>query len=140
MSRPQLRGLVVYVLNVPHFRELRPEFLKVPGMGLRVCVLAECGGPAPILEYLSSRVPQVLCEPGTLVLRVCPNTCLVPSRSVSSDLDTLTPVFELYVRLRERRQRAATCESVMLVGLHCSLACACGATVGPFVLDCETER
>ncbi|MQL93477.1 hypothetical protein Taro_026117 [Colocasia esculenta] len=26
----------------------------------------------------------------------------VPSRSVSSDLDTLTPVFELYVRLRER--------------------------------------
>ncbi|MQM13493.1 hypothetical protein Taro_046418 [Colocasia esculenta] len=30
-------------------------------------------------------------------------------RSVSSFLDTLTPVFELYVRLRERRQRAATC-------------------------------
>ncbi|MQM08419.1 hypothetical protein Taro_041274 [Colocasia esculenta] len=33
-----------------------------------------------------------------------PGTCVVPSRSVSSDLDTLTPVFELYVRLRERRQ------------------------------------
>ncbi|MQL67738.1 hypothetical protein Taro_000017, partial [Colocasia esculenta] len=31
----------------------------------------------------------------------------------------------------------ATC--VVLVGLHCSLACACGAAVGPFVLDCETE-
>ncbi|MQL78416.1 hypothetical protein Taro_010827 [Colocasia esculenta] len=28
---------------------------------------------------------------------------------MSSDLDTLTLVFELYVRLRERRQRAATC-------------------------------
>ncbi|MQL82490.1 hypothetical protein Taro_014948 [Colocasia esculenta] len=35
---------------------------------------------------------------------ICPGTCVVPSRSVSSDLDTLTLVFELYVRLRERRQ------------------------------------
>ncbi|MQM21684.1 hypothetical protein Taro_054729 [Colocasia esculenta] len=35
---------------------------------------------------------------------LCPGTCVVPSRSVSSDLDTLTPVFELYVRLREGRQ------------------------------------
>ncbi|MQL94843.1 hypothetical protein Taro_027500 [Colocasia esculenta] len=34
---------------------------------------------------------------------LCPGTCAVPSRSVSSDLDTLTPYFELYVRLRERR-------------------------------------
>ncbi|MQL83370.1 hypothetical protein Taro_015863 [Colocasia esculenta] len=31
---------------------------------------------------------------------------------------------------------------VVLVGLHCSLAllCGCGAAVGPFVLDCETEK
>ncbi|MQL98999.1 hypothetical protein Taro_031712, partial [Colocasia esculenta] len=29
---------------------------------------------------------------------------------------------------------------VVLVGLHCSLACACGPAVGPFGLDCETER
>ncbi|MQM23881.1 hypothetical protein Taro_056951 [Colocasia esculenta] len=35
---------------------------------------------------------------------LCPGTCVVPSRSVSSDLDTLTPLLELYVRLRERRQ------------------------------------
>ncbi|MQL77295.1 hypothetical protein Taro_009702, partial [Colocasia esculenta] len=35
---------------------------------------------------------------------LCPGTCVVSSRSVSSDLDTLTPVFELYVWLRERRQ------------------------------------
>ncbi|MQL96892.1 hypothetical protein Taro_029571 [Colocasia esculenta] len=35
---------------------------------------------------------------------LCPGTCVVPSRSVSSDLDTLTFVFELHVRLRERRQ------------------------------------
>ncbi|MQL92127.1 hypothetical protein Taro_024758 [Colocasia esculenta] len=35
----------------------------------------------------------------------CLGTCVVPSRSVSSDLDTLTPVFELYVRLRESRHR-----------------------------------
>ncbi|MQL70985.1 hypothetical protein Taro_003307 [Colocasia esculenta] len=46
-----------------------------------------------------------------VVLGVCPGTCVVPSRSVSSVLDTLTPVFELYVRLRERRQRAATSRS-----------------------------
>ncbi|MQL88771.1 hypothetical protein Taro_021334, partial [Colocasia esculenta] len=37
-------------------------------------------------------------------------------------LDTLTPVFELYVRLRERRQQGS------------------GLSVGPFVRDCETER
>ncbi|MQL69609.1 hypothetical protein Taro_001899 [Colocasia esculenta] len=35
---------------------------------------------------------------------LCPGTCDVLSRSVSSDLDTLTPLLELYVRLRERRQ------------------------------------
>ncbi|MQM07908.1 hypothetical protein Taro_040755 [Colocasia esculenta] len=32
------------------------------------------------------------------------------------------------------------CPGVVLVGLHCSLACACRAAVGPFVRDCETER
>ncbi|MQL94247.1 hypothetical protein Taro_026903 [Colocasia esculenta] len=41
-----------------------------------------------------------------VVLGVCLGTCVVPSRSMSYVLDTLTPVFELYVRLRERRQRA----------------------------------
>ncbi|MQL85042.1 hypothetical protein Taro_017557 [Colocasia esculenta] len=55
-----------------------------------------------------------------VVLGVCPGTCVVLSRSVSSVLDTLTPVFELYVRLRERRQW--------------------DTAVGPFVRDCETER
>ncbi|MQM19537.1 hypothetical protein Taro_052543 [Colocasia esculenta] len=50
--------------------------------------IAECGGPAPIPECLSSRVPQC----GTI------EVCVV-------FLDTLTPVFELYVRLRERRHR-----------------------------------
>ncbi|MQL87542.1 hypothetical protein Taro_020085 [Colocasia esculenta] len=39
-----------------------------------------------------------------VVLGVYLGTCVVPSRSVSSVLDTLTPVFELYVRMRERRQ------------------------------------
>ncbi|MQL69978.1 hypothetical protein Taro_002278 [Colocasia esculenta] len=79
-----------------------------------------CGGPAPIPECLSSRVPQVLCEPGTcVVLGVCPDT-YVPSRSVSSVLDTLTPVFELYVQLRERRQRAATCVELVLRLVACS--------------------
>ncbi|MQM22147.1 hypothetical protein Taro_055195 [Colocasia esculenta] len=40
---------------------------------------------------------------------LCPGTCVVPLRSVSFDLDTLTPVFELYVRLRERRQWYSDC-------------------------------
>ncbi|MQL78878.1 hypothetical protein Taro_011299, partial [Colocasia esculenta] len=90
-----------------------------------------------------------------VVFGVCPDNCVVPLRSVSSVLDTLTPVLELYVQLRERRQRAATCvelvlrlvacsalvvEGVVLVGLHSSLACACGAAVGPFIRDYETER
>ncbi|MQM17166.1 hypothetical protein Taro_050139 [Colocasia esculenta] len=44
-----------------------------------------------------------------VVLGVCPGACMVPSRSVSSVLDTLTHMFELYVQLSERRQRAATC-------------------------------
>ncbi|MQM23419.1 hypothetical protein Taro_056483 [Colocasia esculenta] len=39
-----------------------------------------------------------------VVLGVCPGTRVVPSRVVSSVLDNLTPVFELNVRLRERRQ------------------------------------
>ncbi|MQM11210.1 hypothetical protein Taro_044116, partial [Colocasia esculenta] len=51
-------------------------------------------------------------------------------------LDTLTPVFELH------GPAAVWSADVVLVGLHCSLAllCGCGAAVGPFVLDCETER
>ncbi|MQM12393.1 hypothetical protein Taro_045310 [Colocasia esculenta] len=32
------------------------------------------------------------------------------------------------------------CKGVVLVGLHCSLACACRAEVGPFIRDYETER
>ncbi|MQM22505.1 hypothetical protein Taro_055558, partial [Colocasia esculenta] len=35
-------------------------------------------------------------------------------------LDTLTPEFELYVRLRERRQRAATCVELVLRLVTCS--------------------
>ncbi|MQL89696.1 hypothetical protein Taro_022274, partial [Colocasia esculenta] len=46
---------------------------------------------------------------------LCPGTCVVPSRSVSSDLDTLTPLLELYVRLRERRQWDSDCCTCLLV-------------------------
>ncbi|MQL99018.1 hypothetical protein Taro_031734, partial [Colocasia esculenta] len=72
-------------------------------------------------------------------------------------LDTLTPVFDLYVRLRERQQwdidfpefvfsrldpRGARHgpAGVVLVGLHSCLTCSPGAADGPFVRDCETER
>ncbi|MQM03179.1 hypothetical protein Taro_035956 [Colocasia esculenta] len=61
----------------------------------------------------SSTTPTVVTSPvgcprffvsQAVSLGLCPGTCVVPSRSVSSDLDTLTLVFELHVRLRERRQ------------------------------------
>ncbi|MQM18804.1 hypothetical protein Taro_051800 [Colocasia esculenta] len=29
---------------------------------------------------------------------------------------------------------------MVLVGLHSCLSCSCGAAVGPFIRDCETER
>ncbi|MQM05590.1 hypothetical protein Taro_038402 [Colocasia esculenta] len=88
-----------------------------------------------------------------LVLEICNGTvCTVEVYVVF--LDTLTPVFKLYVRLRERRQRAAShaygcavaCSAfvvggVVLVGLYCYLALlyGCGAAVGPFLRDCEIE-
>ncbi|MQM20818.1 hypothetical protein Taro_053846, partial [Colocasia esculenta] len=46
---------------------------------------------------------------------LCLSTCVVPSRSVSSDLDTLTPLLELYVRLRERRRWDSDCCTCLLV-------------------------
>ncbi|MQL83565.1 hypothetical protein Taro_016072 [Colocasia esculenta] len=46
---------------------------------------------------------------------LCPGTCVVLSRSVSSDLDTLTPLLELYVRQRERRQWDSGCCTCLLV-------------------------
>ncbi|MQL90286.1 hypothetical protein Taro_022877 [Colocasia esculenta] len=52
-----------------------------------------------------------------------------PRFSVSQAVSLgLVPVLVLYRR------------GVVMVGLHCSLACACGAAVGPFVRDYETER
>ncbi|MQL79234.1 hypothetical protein Taro_011675 [Colocasia esculenta] len=38
------------------------------------------------------------------------------------------------------RQADPSRSGVVLVGLHCSLTYACGATVGPFIRDYETER
>ncbi|MQL72854.1 hypothetical protein Taro_005196 [Colocasia esculenta] len=83
------------------------------------------GGPVPNLECLFSRVPQVLCEPGTcvFVLRACPGmVCTIEVCVVF--LDTLTLVFELYVRLRERRQGTTTelgPESLKVSGLDLQL-------------------
>ncbi|MQM06683.1 hypothetical protein Taro_039510 [Colocasia esculenta] len=67
---------------------------------------AECGGPVPILECLYSRVPQVLCEPGTRVCyaRGLSRYCMCTVEVCVVFLYILTPMFELYVRLRERRQ------------------------------------
>ncbi|MQL89075.1 hypothetical protein Taro_021647, partial [Colocasia esculenta] len=55
-----------------------------------------------------------------VVLGACPDTCVVLSMSVSSVLDTLTPMFELYVWLRERRQRTTTCVELLLRLIACS--------------------
>ncbi|MQM18668.1 hypothetical protein Taro_051664 [Colocasia esculenta] len=72
------------------------------------------------LQQASSTTPTVVTSPvgcprffvsQAVSSGLCLSTCVVLSRSVSSDLDTLTPVFELYVRLRERRQwDSDTCE------------------------------
>ncbi|MQL88282.1 hypothetical protein Taro_020843 [Colocasia esculenta] len=82
-------------------------------------MIAECGGPAPIPECLSSRVPQVLCEPGTCV---CCAWGFVPVQCGTVEvcvvfLDTLTPEFELYVRLRERRQWGSDFPEFVLLSL-----------------------
>ncbi|MQL73391.1 hypothetical protein Taro_005745 [Colocasia esculenta] len=52
-------------------------------------------------------------------------------------LNTLTPEFELYVRLRERRQWGSDFPEFVLVSLS---APAKDYRVGPFVRDCEAER
>ncbi|MQL77916.1 hypothetical protein Taro_010333 [Colocasia esculenta] len=52
-------------------------------------------------------------------------------------LDTLTPVFELYVRLRERRQWDSHFPEFVLLSLG---ALARDPRVRPFVRDCEVER
>ncbi|MQL68961.1 hypothetical protein Taro_001278 [Colocasia esculenta] len=62
---------------------------------------AKIGSSIAILGYSRFCVSQARVF---VVLGICPGTCVVPSRSVSSVLDTLTTVFELYVRLRKRRQ------------------------------------
>ncbi|MQM16004.1 hypothetical protein Taro_048957, partial [Colocasia esculenta] len=48
-------------------------------------------------------------------------------------LDTLTPEFDLYVRLRERRQRAATGVELVLCFVACSMIVVGGARHGPAV-------
>ncbi|MQL92431.1 hypothetical protein Taro_025059 [Colocasia esculenta] len=104
---------------------------EVANMTDVVCVLAEVGGPAPILECLFSRVPQVLCEPNTLCL-LCSGFVPVQCSTVEVCvifLDTLTPEFELYVRLRERRQRAATCVELVLLLVACSVLVVGGLAV-----------
>ncbi|MQL87199.1 hypothetical protein Taro_019740 [Colocasia esculenta] len=81
--------------------------------------LAECGGPAPIPECLFSRVPQVLCEPGTCVcvLGVLSRYWCCTVEVCVVFLDTLTSEFELYVRLRERRQWDSDFPEFVLVSL-----------------------
>ncbi|MQL90825.1 hypothetical protein Taro_023425, partial [Colocasia esculenta] len=92
-----------------------------------VCIVV-CVLPSFVVRHLfrnisAVRYPRFCVSQARVfvVLGVCSGTCVVPSRSVSPILDTLTLVFELYVRLRKRRQRAATCV--------CGCAVACSALV-----------
>ncbi|MQL73348.1 hypothetical protein Taro_005693, partial [Colocasia esculenta] len=65
-----------------------------------------------------------------VVLGICP-TIVYTVKVCVIFLDTLTPMFELYDWLRERRQWGSDSLLTLLDG--------CGAAVGPFVPDCETE-
>ncbi|MQM20423.1 hypothetical protein Taro_053442 [Colocasia esculenta] len=115
----------------------------------------ECDrGLGRILNATDLRVAFALPLVGGLRLHGCRVSCGGQSADVGFGkcgtvevfvifLDTITPVFELYVRLRERRQHgpaAVWSTGVVLVGLHSCLTCSRGAAVGPFVLDCEAER
>ncbi|MQM10467.1 hypothetical protein Taro_043361 [Colocasia esculenta] len=101
--------------------------------------VSECGGPAPIPECLSSRVPQVLCEPGTLWL-LCSGFVPVHCGTVEVCvvfLDTLTPEFELYVRLRERRQWDSHFSEFVLLSLGAPARDPRGARHGPAAYGCR---
>ncbi|MQM13989.1 hypothetical protein Taro_046918 [Colocasia esculenta] len=92
---------------VPHSSEPRPGSLEVQGMGLRPC------GPQFIAIVPVFLVCSVLGEFPTEPMTSEAHP--YPHRSVSSDLDTLTPLLELYVRLRERRQWDSDCCTCLLV-------------------------
>ncbi|MQL72036.1 hypothetical protein Taro_004374 [Colocasia esculenta] len=82
-----------------------------------ICNMVTSDGPVVV-----SRVPQVLCELDTLCL-LCSGFVPVQCGTIEVCvvfLDTLTPEFELYVWLRERRQRAATCVELVLRLVACS--------------------
>ncbi|MQL98951.1 hypothetical protein Taro_031667 [Colocasia esculenta] len=84
-----------------------------------------------------NRAQQALLDQGRLLRRIC--WAIWHFRVV---FGTLSPRGRRMERGR-RRAVVGLCvlrKGVVLVGLHCSLACAYGAAVGPFVRDYETER
>ncbi|MQL70237.1 hypothetical protein Taro_002526 [Colocasia esculenta] len=95
-----------------------------------VCVLAESGGPAPIPEYLFSRVPQVL--------RRARHVCC--ARSVSRYMCTIEGTRAGVPKGARLGPAAVWFAGVVLVRLRCSLVCGYGAAIGPFVYDCGIER
>ncbi|MQL77775.1 hypothetical protein Taro_010182 [Colocasia esculenta] len=129
-ERGKRRGIAVLRIlhEVSHFRELGPESLEMPGMDLRQCGLQEwC----------------------LLVFTVSWLVLVEQQLDLSSVAARLRCSHVLFVRVRESRRllalllvqsRTVAKLGVVLVGLHYSLACACGTAVGPFVRDCETER
>ncbi|MQM06133.1 hypothetical protein Taro_038953 [Colocasia esculenta] len=86
-------------------RILKETVLHVAFLFVYVVCVCVASSTMPTVVTSSVGCPRFCVSQGhVFVLGACPSTCVVPSRSVSSILDTLTPVFEFYIRLRERRQ------------------------------------
>ncbi|MQL87629.1 hypothetical protein Taro_020175 [Colocasia esculenta] len=129
---------------------LRPEALEVPGMDLQLCV-CRCSGGAVLREGRMVR-PSTCCAlpflgvgyGSVLVFSALDiNSGLASSSQCCGDecgtvevcvvfLDTLTPEFVLYVRLRERQQWDSDIQSLFSV--------ACSALIGAPARDPRGAR
>ncbi|MQL81485.1 hypothetical protein Taro_013947 [Colocasia esculenta] len=114
-------ALVVAFL-LPLFGGLRLHGCRVSGAGQS----ADIDSGIAIATYVAIRSRPLL-DQGSLL------------RGFSGRFDGLAVILAWSLCEDVVRSRG-NARSVVLVGLHSSLACACGAAVGPFVCDYETER
>ncbi|MQL78543.1 hypothetical protein Taro_010969 [Colocasia esculenta] len=127
----------------PQARARRRFRYRLPVQGRAAAVLGQrlqpCSFRSSVVSFFScTSLPRGSTTPTVVTSPVgCPRFSM--SQTVSSGF---VPVLVLYRRGARHGPAAVWSAGVVLVGLHCSLAllCGCGAAVGPFVCDCETER